>query len=709
MKDKVIATNSPKKNNDDVESTTPDLNNNKPTKTKLESKKKSSSSNKNILYAKIIHKKQINSFSKNKPNISNKTKTIKHIYIETREKSQLNEENSLEEYLTKQTQNKKELNKSNITIFPKINFPKTPDLLRKKKLDMTNNNIFGENIVNNLKKMKLKTKPIKLKDLNENIKLKYQSTNYTKNLINNNESILNSYKEIELLNKENLYKTSLINNLQQQIEEYKKNKELMDKQSIILKELKALNEEIPVKQNNSNLNKFEDKSQIELFDKLKNNYSNNLSIISELQKQNEQLKKEINNITNPIKKDDIKKLNKNTQIGNKNNNNNNNLNKNNIDQDKYSSYIQKNYLLSILKENIEYIKPLNDIQKNEIHFLIQMTILGNGITEEILMNFLFKNLSNFQKILKKLIFNFIKINNKLDNKIITNYFLSITNLNNIENIKNFQFYILKLFDEFYSYFFNIDIKNIFDSKKIHEVIGNNVNINILIKECKYQDQLDTGLIEFKKFNEIFTNIYGNFNNNIENHNLYIILIYLMKNYKKIGNLGLYYLNYENLNSDQYPQILKNVNNKTQNLEDINDFNLLKKIDDKNIHFYSNNNTDHGDKSSDSYGIMKNHCDKKENTKNSEEIIANVEINMQRSTTYVKVKLLGNSLDESKESSSFIKHNYNEDIHNNDDKVSNDMISEFSEDKSENKNIKYDYYLGEISKTFVDEIIKDCQI
>ena len=656
---------------------------------KKDQSKYSSTSN-SILHIDTTPKREFHNFLRTTKNKSttNKLLKTKHIYIDTREKSPINEDNSLEEYMSRKLVKKKILlNKIN-----KLNLhkKKSPSYTYKKRIESSNSNTIDDNNhtinnVNNIFEMKLKNTPIKLKNLvykktiNKTAALKNKiSSIYIRDIekINNELMITNLQKEIESLNKEKIYKSMLINNMKQQIEEYQKDKEFIDKNNKLLKEINSMKEKKCQKENNHNKEKknLTNVDQLELLEKLKKNITKHQDLIKELQNENKQLKIDLNKILIPSnnkienkiaekKKKKIENMNKIEQK----------------EEDIFSEYVKMKYISTIKNNTNDFrdLKLLTEKQRDKIHFLIQMTLLSNGITENKVMNLLLENLTNFNIIIQKFTDDFLKLNNLLDKQTIQNYFISLICTNDFSKNgkeKILKFNIQSLFLEFRSYFSNINFQNFFASKKINSIINKNENIKQLINECKYQDKFNTGHIELKQFNEIFKNAYGNFYET-NNHNLYVILIYIMKNYQKVENIDLFYLCYKNLNIEEYSQI--NSNNSSVKLSyNYNNDNLGKKTDDIK-HYYSSNNSEKN---------VNESCESKcKSIKSSQEITANVEIEVLKSTAYVNLKLFN---------------------HDKENRLKNSEDKSDSEKVSEDNTKKYDF-ISRIVKSFLDEVFKEC--
>ena len=646
---------------------------------------KYSNSNTN-LHINTTPKRELPNFSrttKNHSTKSNKAQKTKHIYINTKEKSPKNEDNSLDEYISKKKTKPKLLDKIN------LHKKKSPSFICKKRIEMSHT-IEDNNTINNVKnifEMKLKNTPIKLKNLarkrifNKTATINNKITSiYSREIEKNNKklTISNLQKEIESLNRENLYKGMLINNMKQQIEEYQKDKEFTDKNNKLLKEINSMKEKKNHKENNrNNENKnLTNANQLEILEKLKKNITKHQNLITELQNENKQLKIDLDKKLHP--NNHINKNKKSEDISKRNENIINNIEQK--EEDSFSEYVKMKCISNIKKNKNNYgdLKLLTDKQKNEIHFMIQMILLSNGIAEDKVMNLLLENLTNLNKIIEKLINDYLKLNSILDKQTIHNYFISLICINDdiskVDKEEDLKFNIISLFIEFHSYFSNINLQNFFASKKVNSIIDKNENIKQLITECKYQDQFNTGTIELKQFNEIFINAYGNLNE-INNHNLYVILIYIMKIYKKIENLDLFYLCYKNLNIDEYSQINSNIPT-IKSACNYNNDNLGKKPDDTKQYFAQNYSENNVNESSESKG---------KSAKSSEEITANVEIDVLKSTAYVNLKL--------------IKDDKENNLKNSEDMSESEKISE------ENGN-RYDF-ASRIAKSFVDDIFKNC--
>lgn len=617
----------------------------------------------------ITIKKVNNSKSKNKQQSNSKNK-LSHTVIKAREKPFNKNFNKTEQNQNpNQTTEFKNSTISNTSPYQKINI-----LKEKKRLIKTRENSYSNtnlkkynhnnyNLIDKNKKIYFKT-PIKIRNImghgaypkklniDSNINKQYLNKVYTNNNEkNNNTTIMNLQKELELLKKEKLYKTMLITNMKQQIEEYQKQQQIIYENNLLKEEIEILknkynyfnNKDIFRNSNNKNIYKSND-----LFDALKYEYFNSQNQVMELKKENNELKTELNNKLN----ENIK-IQKNIEIyiprkiKQKNiNDNNTDINKNGINQtyqnNNLNKYIEMKYKEFFQKEKDDindYYKPLKEEQIKEIRFLIKMTLNSNKIAKNKILNFIINNLTNLNNIINSLILDFIKTNSTFDIVLLRHYFtLSCINQ------KNKAFDINNLFNEINYYYDDKDkAKNKFKSQKIYNFLSNNENIKQLINECKFKDQFNIGIIELNEFNEIFIGAYGNYINNEKNKDLYDLLIYVMKNYYNLNDLGLYHLCYQNLNYDTFLQKSNSrEKNKIRSVNNNENDNLGKNENDSNNLFnrscYTNlnkdleNNSDYINSDNSSSYINQNR--KKIST---EDVIADVSINVEQSTALVNVK------------------------------------------------------------------------
>ena len=551
---------------------------------------------------------------------------------------------------------------------------------KKYKLNkISNNNVFD-------KKIYYKT-PIRIRDIatqNKNINYdskfnkQYLNEVYFNNIEKNNStiSIMNLQKELDSLKKENSYKTMLINNMKQQIEEFQKNQLIMKENNLLKEQIRLLKikfNDNNINENNKKINNNKEFEDLDLFDKLKFEYFNNQNQLNELKNENAELKYILNKnyITksNQINKDKINnenKIIKNIEINLKGKINQEKINK----KDDINSYIENKYKLILLKnnENINnFYKPLKEAQKEEIRFLIKMTLNSNNISKEKLLNIIFNNLTNFNDIINSFINDFLKVNSLLDKSLLKHYFTVICSRekNKIEGLN-----INNLFSEI-NYYYN-DEQNKYNEQKISQIFSNNANIKQLNEKCKFKDTYNTGIIELKHFNEIFIEIYGNFINNEKNKELYNLFIYAMKNYSNLKDLGLYYLNYQNLNYDNYKKNLQNIKN--INIIENEYLGQNESEDASNLkNNNSSNNSEFGSNRSNKYLITSN------KKISNEDIVANVSINVDHSTALVNVKFK-NHYDSENESDSNIQTSI-KDINSGKSKKINENSHDFNKENN----------------------------
>ena len=460
--------------------------------------------------------------------------------------------------------------------------------------------------VNNNKNMNM--------DLNMNI-FNNDLTN-VHNTINNEEStIIKLQEEIENQKRENLYKEMLINDMKKQLDDINKDKDknlsngkasssinndiLLLKQELDLLNNKISNDINDINYKAINNDKNINKEESILFDKLKNNYSNNKNLINELLNENENLKKKINDI-NIINE----KQNKNFSyiISEKQNNisfnyipnehsikinnffsnsaNNYNLNED-VDDDIISNYLE-NMLKSSKKDYfvINENNKINDEQKNLIKLMIQMTLNSNYIPEDEIISLFMNNLIYFQNSIDAFSIQYMKTNNYLDKEMIQNYFKLISmDEKNTFNINN-------IFEEIIS-FYDEDIKQI-DKIKIEEFFAQKNNkLAQILKECKFIDSLNTGLIEINQFKNILNKFqfYKDFNE--DETKIFNILLYNMKKNINLEQIGLFQLSYNNLGNDLGLELNDSFNNSSEN----NSLILEKNEKERKISLFGKNNED----------------------------------------------------------------------------------------------------------------------
>ena len=639
-----------------INTTNNNLEANKKISNKSKTKSKNKSKNKNI--------QQSNSKSKSKKN---------HISIKAKDKT-------MDKNISQIDQNNQNNTISNINPYKKIHIlqEKKKNFIKKEKSfsnynvkRFKHNNTYNYDNHNIINKKLFKT-PIRIrkifgrqgsgiKNININndskVNRQYLNTVYFNNIekSNNTNTIMNLQKELESLKRENLYKTMLISNMKQQIEEYQKQQQIMQENNLLKEQIQLLKNNINNKNNNNkNANNNNISKNIELFDKLKYEYLTSQNQVNELKKENTQLKNNLNRINKNIsiqKNIDIilqeKENHKN--LSNISNNNNQIKQNNSLNQ-----YIENTYKLALKKENEDinnYYKPLKEEQKKEIHFLIKMTLISNHIKKDKLLNILLNNLTNLNDILNIIITDFLKMNSTFDKILVKNYFTLICLRAGANKIKSFN--INNLFFEINNFYIDVDkIKSKYMRQKIYNFLSNNQNIKQLINECKLKDQFNVGIIELNQFNEIFIGAYGNFINNEKNRELYNLFIYVMKNYYDLNELGLYHLNYQNLDCDTYQKkfsSIKNVNNYENDNLGQNENNIAQEFFNKRYFtvINSNNNSENSSVRS----------SKNKNKISNEDIVANVSINVDHSTALVNVKFK-NHYDSDYDSNSVVQTSIN---------------------------------------------------
>ena len=510
---------------------------------------------------------------------------------------------------------------------------------------------------------------------------------------NNNNIILNLKKELELLKKENIYKTMLINNMKQQIEEYRKQQE-------IIKENKLLKEEIILLKNNNtnNINDFKNKDKnIDLFDKLKSAYFNNQIKLNELKKENDILKNNLN-------------LNRNNFLVERNIDiiYNDKLNRKNI-KNNINNYIENKYKLILQKENEDinnYYKPLKEKQKKEINFLIKMTLFSNNISKDKLLNILFNNLININYIINIIISDCLKTNSTYDKVLLKHYFTYICLASRKNSVV---FDINNFFIEINNYYNDIeDIRSNYTSQKIFKFLSNNENIKQLINECKLKDQFNVGIIEYNDFNEIFIGAYGNYidNKNKNNKELYDLLIYVMKNYYNLDELGLYHLNYQNLSCDTYRQRLKSIKSvhdkDNDNLGNLGNNDEIQNIFNKKYNSSNNSNSNNNSNSENSSALSNKYKNKSKIS--NEDVVANVSINVDHSTAVVNVKFK-NHYDSDYDNNSVVQTSING--INSGKSRKNNEISSLENKNEEEENVLLNNGISQVCLDFVANIFKYC--
>jgi hypothetical protein len=191
-----------------------------------------------------------------------------------------------------------------------------------------------------------------------------------------------------------------------------------------------------------------------------------------------------------------------------------------------------------------------------------MIFYSNQISKETILNSIINNLINFNDILDSFI-QLIKTASPEDKKLLKNYFTLISfddkNISNNFNINN-------LFNEINFYFDDVDkMHNNFDDIEIS--IEKNKKI---FKACKLNDKEKTGLILLSHFDIIFKSIYGDFQEEGKNKEIYNTFIVIMKNHNDLENLDLYKLYYKNLKNYYTTDKLSSLNSSIAEININND-------------------------------------------------------------------------------------------------------------------------------------------
>ena len=521
-----------------------------------------------------------------------KIKISNHITIKSKDKN-------LKRYITEQNHKSYNNIKTPYTELPQINCQNNINIYRKVNTFSSKNKSNNNTQINSKSKNKNKKSYL---NLNEKIifrtplrirkngsnggifhKLNSENSkiNITETNCNNKIIIENMKKEIEFLKKENIYKNELIEKMKIQIKENKNSQRMINENKKLKKELKELKSSIKIENNKV----YKD---IDLFDQFKNEYINKKSKVVQLKKEKDDLINELNYkvYTNLHIRKNIE-INIKSELKHKNP-----RNKMNIYYD-MNKYIENRYISTLKKqrENFnDYTKALRTKQINEIRFLIKMIFYSNKITKDIVLNSVINNLMNFNDIINSFI-QLIKTKSNTDKKLLKNYFTLICFDN--KNISN-NFNINNLFNEI-NHYFN-DIENLKDNFE-------NMNISVeknkkIFKACKLNDKIKSGLIELNHFNIIFKAIYGNFQDNKKNKEIYDTFVIIMKNYNDLKNLDLYNLSYKNLKISKTPDKLSSLNNSIisnniKNEEIINDNkndNINNNINNNNENITNNNSS-----------------------------------------------------------------------------------------------------------------------
>ena len=668
----------------------------------------------------IVAKKINENISKSKSkHHSNSKKKINHTEIKAKEKPLNKNISQIEQnHILNKTNDYKNSTITNSTPYQKINeLQEKKRNLKARENSYSNMTLKKYNLRNNYNFTNFNDKnrniyfktPIRSKKLgvskgmihkiNFHSKLNNQYLNDNEKINNNTAIIFNLQKEVECLKRENNMKAMRVNNMNQQIEEYQNQQKIIEENYILKEKIEILkssfNNNNEINKNNENLRES-NSNNLDLFDKLKYEYFNSQNQVNELMNQNKELKKELNklnekSIKRVIEISIIGKTNdKNNAIKNKKNNygqGNNNFN--NYIENKYKSILAKE------KEDINnYNKPLKDEQKDEIRFLIKMTLNSNNIPKDKILHFFISNLTNLNDIINSIITDFLKTNSTFDKVLLRNYLTSIC----YENKKK-SFNINNLFNEINYYYNGIEkVQN--NIQKIHYFLSNNENIKQLINECKFKDQFNVGIIELNQFNEIFIGAYGNYENNEKNKDLYDLLIFTMKNYYNLTDLGLYHLCYQNLNYEIFQQ--KSINsNRIKNVNNKDNDNLGKSENDFHDLFSNNYYNNISDNNSENNNCK--YSNKNQNRNSNEDVFADVSINVEQSTALVNVKFK-NHYDSDCDNNSVVQtsiNGINSNVNNEEDLTKNDN----NEDEDEDIIITTEDY--QVCIDFVSNIFEYC--
>ena len=117
---------------------------------------------------------------------------------------------------------------------------------------------------------------------------------------------------------------------------------------------------------------------------------------------------------------------------------------------------------------------------------------------------------------------------------------------------------------FFVLFYDEDIKQI-NKIKIEEFFSQKYNkLAQILKECKFMDSLNTGLIEINQFKNILNKyqFYKDFNE--DENKIFNILLYNMKKNINLEQIGLFKLSYNNLGNDLGLELNDSFNNSSEN-------------------------------------------------------------------------------------------------------------------------------------------------
>ena len=459
-----------------------------------------------------------------------------------------------------------------------------PKNLSKIQFKNNNNNI----ILESKKYIKTSNNLINNTDNNSHINIKSSNTSYlingggneklTLKITNSNKNPIklrkftsninkkNFQEDVDLYNDKNLQTISTLNTIKEtKISRTKKEEELVNQLEEEIQKLKEentnidddinnlknqTNENINEKtktttensfdndknDNNSNLNSLEEN---DIFDKLRTNYINNKNLVNELTHKNEELKITVINQSNSIIRRgskyithlNNKRIRKDIQfsiISNKNNG-----------QEIVNNYIEDN----LAKNNRDcfMIKQLDTETKHNINLMLKMIINSNNcINEDECISLFMNNLLDYYNTIKIFSSKYLNIINSSDIKLLKKYFKSVGFGDDIK------FNISNIFNEIIS-FFDDEIKNL-EEVNLLKIYNNHENIiKNIIKKCKKKDFLDTGLIEFHSFKNIFEEYHNQKELKKNKDDIFKALLYNMKkNNKTNEHLGLFFLSYMNL-------------------------------------------------------------------------------------------------------------------------------------------------------------------
>ena len=421
--------------------------------------------------------------------------------------------------------------------------------------------INGGNNKNHNEKINLKIafnnrNPIKLRKINTNIKKNYllednnplideknletintlSTINLRENKISKSkkdEETINKLKEeIEKLKEENANDDIILNGLKNQINENKDDVISEDSDDT------DTNEEINIDQNF--INSIEENN---IFNKLRANYMYNKILINQLTNQNSELKiKIINKSNNIIRRgnsdenefNNIYKIQKECTLNICHNDNNKINNPYDAKNTALNGLIEKK--LKSNQRDSFMMKRLNEDTNDKIKIMLKMIINVNNIKKDEIINLFMNNLMDYYKAVETFASKYLNITNSPDIKILKNYFKSIF----FDSEKKFN--INNAFNEILS-FYDDEIKKL-EEINILEIYNNHKTlIENIMKRCKIKDFLDTGLIEFT----VFQNIYNEFNDKKEfiqtdREKILNALIYNMKKNKNESNeqIGLFF-------------------------------------------------------------------------------------------------------------------------------------------------------------------------